>query len=88
MVSSPSMRRHLCRCRNGVVALVVMASLPSPMRKRLAVVDDDGNGVTGDDNNDDFDDAKDFAVVTMALLPCHDGVVAIANVQASCYCQQ
>jgi len=48
---SPSMRRHLCCRRDGVVTLVMMASLPSPMRRRLAVVDDYGDGVTGD--NDD-----------------------------------
>ncbi len=46
MVLLPSMRRHLCRCWDGIVALVVMALLPSPMRRRLAVVDDDDNGVT------------------------------------------
>jgi hypothetical protein len=68
MVLLPSMRRHLPRCCNGVVALIVMASLPSPMRRRLAVVDDDGGGVTGDDNDDDFDNATDFAIVAMALL--------------------
>jgi hypothetical protein len=68
-LSSPSMRRGLCRCHDSVAALVVMASLPSPMRRCLAVVDDDGDGVTGDDDYDDFDDATDFAVVAMALLP-------------------
>jgi hypothetical protein len=47
-LSSPSMPRHLRRCRDGVVTLVVMASLPSPKRRRLAVVDDDGDGMTGD----------------------------------------
>ncbi len=67
-LSSPLMRRHLCRRRNGVVALVVMASLPSPMNRCLAIVDNDGNGVTGNDDND-FDDATDFAIVAMALLP-------------------
>jgi hypothetical protein len=46
-----------------------MASLLSPMRRRLAIVDDDGNGVKGDNDYDDFDDATDFAVVAMALLP-------------------
>ena len=39
------------------------------MRRHLAKVDNDGDGVTGDNDNDDFDDATDFAVVTMALLP-------------------
>ena len=42
------------------------------MRRRLAVVDDDGDGVTGDNNYDDFDNATDFAVVAMV-----DGVVAL-----------
>ena len=46
------MRRRLCRHRDGIVALVVMASLPLPMRRRLAVVDDDGNGATGDSIDD------------------------------------
>jgi hypothetical protein len=58
--------RHLRRCRNGVVALIVMASLPSPMRRRLAVVDNDGDGTKGDDENDgamgdDEDDNPDDA---------------------------
>ncbi len=49
------MRRRLHRCRNGVVALVAMALLPLPMRRHLAVVDDDGDGATDDsiDNNCD-----------------------------------
>ncbi len=55
MVSSSSMRRRLCRRCNGVVALVAMASLPLPMCRGLAFVDDDGNGATGDDD-DDVDD--------------------------------
>jgi hypothetical protein len=46
-----------------------MASLPSLMRRRLAVVDDDGDGVMGDNGDNYFDDATDFAVVVMALLP-------------------
>ena len=54
MVSLSSMRRRLCRRRNGVVALVAMVSLPLPMHRRLAVVDNDGNGATGD-NDDDVD---------------------------------
>ena len=55
MMSSLPMRRHLCCRCNGVVALVAMALLPLPMRRRLAVVDDDGNGATGNsiDNNCD-----------------------------------
>jgi len=49
------MRRCLHRRRDGVVALVAMVSLPLPKRRRLAVVNDDGNGATGDsiDNNCD-----------------------------------
>jgi hypothetical protein len=62
-LSSPSMRRRLRRRRDSVAALVVMASLSSPMRRRLVVVNDDGDGVTGDNDYDDFDDAMDFAVV-------------------------
>jgi hypothetical protein len=46
-----------------------MALLSSPMRRRLAVVDDDGDGMTGDNDYDDFDDVTDLAVVAMALLP-------------------
>jgi hypothetical protein len=68
-LSSPSMRRRLCRRRDSVAALVVMASLSSPTCRRLAVVDDDGDGVTGDNDYDDFDDATDFTVAAMALLP-------------------
>jgi hypothetical protein len=47
MVLSTLMCRHLRRHRDGVVALVAMASLSSPMRRRLAIVDNDGNGVAG-----------------------------------------
>jgi hypothetical protein len=63
--------RHLCRHCDGVVTLVVMASLPSSMRRRFAVVDDDGDGAkgndnddgaTGDDEDDDPDDATDDEV--------------------------
>jgi hypothetical protein len=43
------MRMRLCCRHDSVVALVVMASLPSPMRRRLAIVDRDDDGVTGDD---------------------------------------
>ena len=69
-LSSLLMHRHLRRCRDSVVALVMMALLRSPpMRRRLAVVDNDGDGMTGDSDYDDFDDATDFAVVAMALLP-------------------
>ena len=66
------MRRHLPRRRDGVVTLVVMASLPSPMRRRLAVVDNDGDGVTGDNDDNYFDDATDFH-------RRHDGVVALVT---------
>jgi hypothetical protein len=63
--------RCLCRHCDGIVALVVMKSLPSPMRSRLAVVDnngdgakgdDDDDGAMGDDENDDLDDATDDKV--------------------------
>ncbi len=57
MVSLLPMRRHLCRRRDGVVALVAMALLPLPVRRRLAVVNDDGNGATGDSINDNCDSA-------------------------------
>jgi hypothetical protein len=72
-LSSPSMRRHLCCRRDGVVTLVVMASLPSPMRRRLAVVDDDGDGVTGD--NDDGRDGlrrRRDGVVALVTMASHD----------------
>ena len=65
------MRRRLRRSRDGVVTLVVMASLPSPMRRRLAVVDNDGDGVMGDndDGRNGLRRRRDgiFALVTMAL---------------------
>jgi hypothetical protein len=86
-LSSPSMRRRLCHRRDGGVDLVVMASLPSPMRRHLSVVDYDGNGLMGNTVNDDGDDATDFAVIAMALLPssrwrrCH-----CRSAQASCRC--
>jgi hypothetical protein len=51
MVLLALMHRRLCRCRNGVVALVTMTSLPLPMRRHLAVVNNDGKGVTS--NKDD-----------------------------------
>jgi hypothetical protein len=51
MVLLPSMRRRLCRRRNGVVALVVMALLPSPMRRRLVVVNNVGDGAKGSNDN-------------------------------------
>jgi len=57
MVSSLPMRRRLRRRRDGVVALVAMALLPLPMRRRLAVVDDDGDGATGDSIDDNCDSA-------------------------------
>ena len=67
-LSSLLMCRRLCCHCDSVVALLMMA-LPSLMQRRLAVVDDDGNGMTGDDNYDDFDDATDFAIIATALLP-------------------
>ena len=57
MVSSLPMRRRLHRCRNGVVVLIAMALLPLPMHRRLAVVDDDGDGTTGDRIDDNCDSA-------------------------------
>ena len=48
MMSLLPMRRRLCRRRDGIVALVAMASVPLPMRRRLAVVDNDGDSATGD----------------------------------------
>jgi hypothetical protein len=58
-----------------------MASLPSPMRRRLAVVNDDGNGVTGNNDDDYFNDATDFAVVAMALLPSSQWRCTMATAQ-------
>jgi len=54
-VSSLPMRRRLRRRHNGVVALLAMASLPLPMHRRLAVVDDDGDGTTDDSINVNYD---------------------------------
>jgi len=51
------MRRRLCRRCDGVVALVAMALLPLPMRRRLAVDDDDGDGATGDSIDDNCNSA-------------------------------
>jgi hypothetical protein len=42
------------------------------MRRRLAVVDNDGDGVTGDNDDNYFDDATDFHCR-------HDGVVALVT---------
>jgi hypothetical protein len=39
------------------------------MRRRLALVDDDGDSMTGDGDYNDFDDATDFTVIVMVLLP-------------------
>ena len=50
--------RRLRRRRDGAVSLVAMASLPSPMLRRLSVVDDDGDGATGD-HDDDEDNVDD-----------------------------
>ena len=68
-LSSQSMHRRLSHCCNSVFALIMMALLPSPMRWHLAVVDYDGDGMTGDDNYDDFNNATNFAVAAMELLP-------------------
>jgi len=77
-LSSPSMCRHLCRHRDGVVALVVMASLPSPMRSCLAVVNDDGNGAMGDKVNIDGDGKKlSSPSMHRRFCCCHDGVAAL-----------
>jgi len=52
-----SMRRRLHRCCDGTVALVVMASLPLPMHRCLAIVDDDGDGAMGDSIDDNCNSA-------------------------------
>ncbi len=49
------MCRRLCHRHDGIVALVVMVSLPLPMCRRLAVVDDDGDSATGDSIDDNCD---------------------------------
>jgi hypothetical protein len=48
--TSPSLRWRCCPRRDGVVAI-------ADLRRRLAVVDDDGDGATGDKVNDDGNDA-------------------------------
>ena len=65
-----------------------MASLSSLMRRHLAVVDDDGDGEMGNNDYDDFDDAMDFAASRWRCCPHRDGVVAVADAQASCHCQR
>ena len=77
MVLSLSMRRRLCCHHDGVVALIAMASLPSPMHRRLAIVNNnddgamgnvddnvnnDGTMATGDNNNDNREGATDDKV--------------------------
>jgi hypothetical protein len=57
MMSLLPMCGRLRRRRNGVVALVTMALLPLQMRRRLAIVDDDGDGMTGDSIDDNCDSA-------------------------------
>jgi len=88
---SPSMRRRLCRHCDSVVALVVMASLPSPMRRRLAIVDNDGDSVTGNNTYNAFNNTTDFTIVMMMLLPssrwrrCHcrcAGVLPLSTMMA------
>ena len=56
------MRRRLCHRCDGVAALVTMASLPSPMRRRLVVINDDGNSAMGDKVNNDGDRATGDSV--------------------------
>jgi len=77
-LSSPLMHRRLCRRRNGVVALVVMASLPSPMHRHLAVVDDDGDGARGNEVNNNGGGAK-LSSPSMRRCLClrSDGVAAL-----------
>ena len=58
MVSLLPMCRRPRRCQDGVVALVAMVSLPLPMRRRLAVVDNDGDNATGDSINNNCDGAS------------------------------
>jgi len=77
-LSLPSMRRHLCRRSDGVVALVVMASLPLLMRRRLAVVDNDGDGATGDE----VDDGDDSFALPLSRWHC----CPLAMVSLSCRC--
>ena len=56
IVSLLPMHRRLRRRRDGVVALVVMASLPLPMHRQLAIVND-GDGTTGNSIDDNCDSA-------------------------------
>ena len=58
MVSLLPMRRRLGRRHDGIVALVAMASLLLPMCRRLAIVDNDGDGATGNSINDNCDSAS------------------------------
>ena len=51
------MCRHHCPCRDGVVALIAMVSLQLSMRRRLAVVDEEIGGATGDSIDDNCDSA-------------------------------
>ena len=62
MVSLPLMRRCLRCHRDGVVALVAMASLLLllPMRRRLAIVDNDGDSTTGNSIDDNYDKATNI----------------------------
>ncbi len=71
------MHRRLHRCCDSVVTLVVMALLPSQMRRRLAIADNDGGGMMGDNFQQ-----RD------GLRRCCDGVVAVADAQASCRCRR
>ena len=77
-LSSLSMCRHLRRHHNGVVALVVMASLPSSVRRHLAVVDNDGNGMTGNEVKDDGDGTKLSSPLMHRRLHRHpNGIAAL-----------
>ena len=76
------MHRHFCRCHDGIVAIAVMALFPSPMRRHLAVVNDDGDGATGDKVDDDVNEDVDSAILLLPsmcrrLCHRHNGVDAV-----------
>ena len=62
MVSSSLMCMRLCCCGDGGVGLAAMASLPSPMRRRLAVVNNDGDNAMGEDEDNNRDGTTDDEV--------------------------
>jgi len=74
-LSLPSMRRRLHRRRDSVAAFVVMASLSSPMRRRLAVVVDDGDGMTGKNG---YDLVRSLATAVAAMSPASSASLASA----------